>query len=188
MVSCSYRAAAIIPITALALGTWQIQRLRWKSELIARCEDRLVRPPLPLPPRVDDSALSDFDYRRVYATGHYRHDQEMLIGPRMRDGEEGYQVVTPLERPGDKATTILVNRGWIAKKFRRQADRRAGLPEGEIRVEGLIRDKWKKNFFTPENRPDIGEFYFPDVDEMAALTGAQPVWVEQTMGRFLIPP
>jgi surfeit locus 1 family protein len=40
--------------------------------------------------------------------------------------------------------------------------------------------------FTPENRPDKGEFYFPDVKEMAALTGSQPVWVESTMGWFCL--
>ncbi|CRK47722.1 hypothetical protein BN1723_016782 [Verticillium longisporum] len=31
------------------------------------------------------------------------------------------------------------------------------------------------------NRPDKWEFYFPDVKQMAALTGSQPVWIEATM-------
>ncbi len=33
--------------------------------------------------------------------------------------------------------------------------------------------------FTPDNRPEKGEFYFPDVEQMARLTGSQAVWVEQ---------
>ena len=57
---------------------------------------------------------------------------------------------------------------------------------GEVTVEGLLREPWKKNMFTPENRPDKGEFYFPDVYQMAQLTGAQPVWVECTTGMFCI--
>ncbi|OTA98443.1 hypothetical protein M426DRAFT_325981 [Hypoxylon sp. CI-4A] len=172
---------AIIPVTAFVLGTWQVQRLGWKTELIAKFEDRIVRAPLPLPPRVDPDAIHDFDFRRVTATGRYRHDREMLVGPRMRDGEQGFMVVTPLERDGD-GTTVLVNRGWISKRFRRQRDRPAeSLPTGEVAVEGLLREPWKKNMFTPENRPDINEFYFPDVKQMAALTGSQAVWVEQTM-------
>ncbi|CAM1501613.1 Fc.00g035970.m01.CDS01 [Cosmosporella sp. VM-42] len=170
---------AIIPITAFALGSWQVQRLGWKSELIAKFEDRLVREPLPLPPTIDPEAVHDFDYRRVYATGKFRHDQEMLIGPRMRDGTDGYMVVTPLER--ENGTTILVNRGWIDKKHRDPRTRPEGLPKGEVTVEGLLREPWKKNMFTPDNRPDKGEFYFPDVKQMAALTGSQPVWVEATM-------
>ncbi|KAA8645656.1 cytochrome oxidase assembly protein SHY1 [Aspergillus tanneri] len=176
---------ALIPIVSFALGTWQIQRLDWKTKLIAKYEDRLVKAPLPLPPQVDPDVISEFDYRRVYATGRLRHDQEMLIGPRMRDGEDGYIVVTPLER-GEGESTVLVNRGWISKKMMNQKDRAIGLPQGEVTVEGLLREPWKKNMFTPENRPEQGKFYFPDVDQMAELTGSQPVWIEQTMVPDLI--
>ncbi|KAF4583099.1 surfeit locus 1 [Ophiocordyceps camponoti-floridani] len=169
---------ALIPITAFALGTWQVQRLRWKSELIAKLEDRLIRDPLPLPPHVDPSALDEFDYRRVVASGYFRHDQEMLIGPRIRDGQDGFLVVTPLERVD--ASTVLVNRGWISKKFARQASRPDSLPTHLATVEGLLRKPWKKNMFTPDNKPESGQFYFPDVEQMAALTDSQPVWVEST--------
>ena len=153
--------------------------------MISKLEDRLIRTPLPLPPRIDPSAIKDFDYRRVLATGTLCHNQEMLIGPRIRDGINGYLVVTPLQR-GEDASTILVNRGWISKKFRNQEDRKESLPTGQVIVQGLLREPWKKNIFTPANRPDLGEFYFPDVQEMAHLTGSQPVWVEETMGNFVI--
>jgi surfeit locus 1 family protein len=172
---------SLIPLTAFCLGTWQVQRLDWKTKLIAKFEDRLVRPPLPLPPRIDPSAISEFDYRRVYATGTLRHDKEMLIGPRMHDGTDGYFVITPLERR-DGASTILVNRGWISKEKRFQQDRREeSLPKGEVTVAGLLREPWKKNFFTPVNKPEEGKFYFPDVVQMAQLAGCEPVWIEETM-------
>ncbi|ERS98155.1 hypothetical protein HMPREF1624_04936 [Sporothrix schenckii ATCC 58251] len=206
---------ALIPITAFALGTWQVFRLRWKTDLLAKCEDRLVRAPLPLNPHnVADAVAhsrggsaesvqggggggggggSDFDYRRVVAVGTFRHDQEMLVGPRVREGVAGYFVVTPLEivdarnpeAATETKTTILVNRGWISREQRSQRARaRVGvgaLPRGLVRVEGMLRAPWKRNFFTPENRPDKGEFYFPDVEGMAKLTGSLPVWVEATM-------
>ncbi|KAF5878819.1 putative cox1 assembly protein [Botrytis fragariae] len=171
---------ALIPLTAFALGTWQVQRLDWKSKLIAKFEDRLVRDPLPLPPHIDPSAIKEFDYRRIFATGHFRHDQEMLIGPRLHDGKDGYLVITPLERDG-KGTSVLVNRGWIEKKYKKQTSRPDGLPQGEVTVEGLLREPWKKNYFTPDNSPQTQEFYFPDVEQMAKLTGSQPVWIEETM-------
>ncbi len=158
-----------------------MQRLDWKTKLMAKFEDRLIRDPLPLPPKIDPSAVKDFDYRRVYASGHLRHDQEMLIGPRLHDGNDGYLVVTPLQRESS-GSTVLVNRGWISKKFKMQKDRPEGLPLGEVTVEGLLREPWKKNMFTPENSPEKGEFYFPDVEEMAQLTGSQPIWIEETMG------
>lgn len=177
---------AAIPITAFLLGCWQVQRLGWKSDLIAKFEDRLVRDPLPLPPSIDPDAIKDFDYRRVYARGRFRHDQEMLIGPRLLDGEDGYLVITPLERsdqfPEHKGnSTILVCRGWIAKAKASQSTRLEGLPKGEVMVEGLLREPWKRNMFTPKNQPEQGKWYFPDVYEMAEHAASQPVWIESTM-------
>lgn len=151
--------------------------------MISKYEDRLVRPPLPLPPRIDPSVIEDFDYRPVYAVGRFRHDQEMLIGPRIQNGENGYLVITPLEREGS-GSTILVNRGWISKKMANQQKRPDGLPQGEVTVSGLLRKPFKKNMFTPDNRPETGDFYFPDVEEMARLTGSQPVWMEETMSKL----
>lgn len=130
-----------------------------------------------------EAAAREFDYRRVTATGTFRHEQEMLVGPRLMEGEDGYIVITPLERTNG-ASKILVSRGWIAKKFRHQSTRRdepEALPQGEVRVEGLLREPYKKNMFTPANNLEKHEFYFPDIPQMAALVGAQPVWVEETM-------
>ncbi|KAF4309537.1 Surfeit locus 1 [Botryosphaeria dothidea] len=181
---------ALIPITAFALGTWQVQRLGWKTDLIARFEDRLIQPPLPLPPRVDPAAVADFDYRRVYATGVLNHRKEMLVGPRLNDGEDGFLVVTPLERTdeeGKGSTSILVNRGWIPKTKKAHRDRDpAALPRGEVTVQGLLREPWKKNSFTPDNQPERGVWYFPDVNEMAEWAGTQPIWIEETMKPDLI--
>lgn len=98
-------------------------------------------------------------------------------------------VITPLDRT--EGSTVLVNRGWISKDMADQRKRKVArgsqvsLPEGEVVIEGMLRKPWKKNMFTPENRPDKGEFYFPDVKQMAELTGAQPVWIEATMGECL---
>lgn len=171
---------AIIPITAFVLGTWQVQRLEWKTSLMAKYADRLARDPLPLPPEVDVDAIPEFDYRKVYATGRLRHDREMLLGPRIHDGDNGFQVITPLDR-GEDGTTVLVNRGWISKKLMKQAARTEGLPNGQVTVEGLLREPFKKNMFTPDNKPEKGEFYFPDVKEMAEFAGSQPVLIEETM-------
>lgn len=178
---------ASIPVIAFGLGTWQIQRLDRKTRLIAVSEDRLVLDPLPLPPRIDPAAVPEFDYRRVTAEGVWRHDQEMLLGPRIRDGQNGYYVITPLER-GRGEGTVLVNRGWISKALADQDDRRktGGLPEGRVQVEGLLREPMKKNMFTPDNRPETKEFFFPDVHQMAELTGSQPVWIEATEKQDLI--
>ena len=163
-----------------------MQRLGWKTDLIARFEDRLVREPLPLPPKIDPDAIHEFDYRRVIARGRFRHEQEMLIGPRLHDGHDGYLVITPLDRSAEFPSfkgdaTILVCRGWIPKDKAAKTSRLDGLPTGTVQVEGLLREPWKKNVFTPANKPEEGKWHFPDVYEMAKYTGSQAVWVEETM-------
>ncbi|KAF1365638.1 SURF1-domain-containing protein [Lizonia empirigonia] len=176
---------AIIPITAFMLGCWQVQRLGWKTELIARFEDRLTFPPLELPLRIDESVVASFDYRKVWARGVLRHDQEMLIGPRMLDGEEGYTVVTPLERTDERGNKhkVLCCRGWIKKDAVKQWFRKqnGALPEGEVVIEGLLRIPPKGNMFTPKNEPEAGKWFFPNVEEMAEWSGSQKVWIEETM-------
>lgn len=141
-----------------------------------------------MPPRVDPAAVADFDYRRVYATGVLNHRKEMLVGPRLNDGEDGFLVVTPLERTdeeGKGSTSILVNRGWIPKTKKAHRDRDpAALPRGEVTVQGLLREPWKKNSFTPDNQLGRGVWYFPDVNEMAEWAGTQPIWIEETMSTF----
>ena len=181
---------AIIPITAFILGCWQVQRLGWKTELIARFEDRLTFPPLELPLRIDESMIKDFDYRKVYAKGILRHDQEMLIGPRLQDGEDGYTVVTPLERFDERGNShkILCCRGWIKKDAAKQWFRKknGALPEGEVTVEGLLRVPPKSNMFTPKNEPENGKWFFPNVEEMAEWSGSQRVWIEETMSECFV--
>ena len=132
--------------------------------------------------------------------GKFRHDREMLLGPRINEGDDGYFVVTPLERQDvatsgagtgaaatGRGTTLLVNRGWIARKFKDQKARRDEILDQDklVTVEGLLRQPWKKNIFTPDNKPEKGEFYFPDVKQMADIAGAVPVWIEETTGKLL---
>ncbi|KAI5364622.1 hypothetical protein Slin15195_G041610 [Septoria linicola] len=180
---------ATIPVTAFVLGCWQVQRLTWKTDLIARFEDRLIRDPLPLPPRIDPDAIKDFDYRRVYARGKFDHSREMLIGPRLLDGEDGYLVITPLVREDEgEGSTILVCRGWVPKDKAHQSRRlnEEALPKGEVFVQGLLREPWKKNMFTPDNAPESGIWHFPDVKEMAEWSNSQAVWIEETMNSDLL--
>jgi len=42
----------IMPIFTFALGTWQLQRLKWKVNLIDELEEKLELPPLSLPSKI----------------------------------------------------------------------------------------------------------------------------------------
>src|SRR5262245_52286513 len=69
----------------LALGTWQLQRLGWKRDLIAHATAQLAAPATPLA-AADPAAL---DYRRVSATGRYLYDAAFGFGFSAEDGRPG---------------------------------------------------------------------------------------------------
>ena len=90
-----------IPIvTAFGLGFWQIYRLRWKQGVIRQIESSISAESKPVddvvPLQGDRSAVQ---YSSVIAQGVFRHDNEILVGPRppVDGGSQGYFVVTPLK-------------------------------------------------------------------------------------------
>jgi len=168
-----------IPIFTFALGTWQLQRLQWKINLIDELEEKLQRDPILLPKRINVSVIPEFAFRRVLLRGHWDHAHAMLLGPRVRDGTHGYHVITPLVRTD--GTTVLVDRGFIAKDF---ADNYVHDEEGEVQVLGMLRTTHERNSFTPDNQPAEGKWYWADINSMAELAGGetadvQPVFIEQ---------
>jgi hypothetical protein len=48
----TFVALGLIPVLTFALGTWQVQRLRWKVDLIDQLTEKLQREPIPLPSKV----------------------------------------------------------------------------------------------------------------------------------------
>ncbi|KAH0837996.1 SURF1 family-domain-containing protein [Lanmaoa asiatica] len=168
-----------IPIFTFALGTWQLQRLQWKINLIDELEEKLQRDPILLPKRINVSVIPEFAFRRVLLRGRWDHADAMLLGPRVRDGTHGYHVITPFVRTD--GSTVLVDRGFIGKDF---AGHYARDEEGEVQVLGMLRTSHKRNSFTPDNQPAERKWYWADIDSMAEAAGGeaagvQPVFIEQ---------
>ena len=192
-----------IPIFTFALGTWQLQRLQWKINLIDELKEKLEREPITLPrlvkwdrislrfyyiltPTKSLSVIPDFIFRKVLLKGRWDHEHTMLIGPRVREGSHGYHVVTPLMRPD--GSTVLVDRGFISKD---KVDKAGHLLENEeVQILGMLRTAQARNSFTPNNLPDEGIWYWTDVDAMAEYAGGeaarvQPVFIEQIFGESI---
>ncbi|ORX57994.1 SURF1-domain-containing protein [Hesseltinella vesiculosa] len=166
-----------IPFITFGLGTWQVQRLRWKHSLIERLEERMFLDPVPLPRRISATTMDDYEYRRVEVVGTFQHDQEMLVGPRTRgDGVVGYFLVTPLVR--EDGSRVLIKRGWVSNAKKEQSSRPESLVQGPVKVEGLMRLTEQPNSFTPDNVPEKNQWYWIDLDTMANLTYSQPLMVE----------
>jgi surfeit locus 1 family protein len=170
-------AALAALIVLLSLGTWQVERLRWKEALIAARDARLAAPAELLPAQADWPA---WDFRRVEVQGTFRHDLEQLFGASGHAGEVGHHVLTPLVRAD--GTALLVDRGWVPADKAHPATRREGLPEGPVTVTGIARYRGDHvtNWFTPANQPEQAMWFSYDLPGLEAALGLAllPVVVE----------
>jgi surfeit locus 1 family protein len=160
-------------LVLVGLGTWQLQRREWKTELIAEIEARVTAPAatLPAPARpVDPERLA---FTRVAAGGRLMHEHEMLVVAKVQDGRPGVRVVTPLALGDGRA--VLVDRGWVPQARRDPTTRRQGQVAGEVRVDGLLRGPQRGNWFTPDNRPGEGVWFSIDPAAMARAAGLAPL-------------
>ncbi len=162
---------------ALALGTWQVQRLQWKNELIAERQARRDAPPLAALPERFVAARDEF--RKVRVSGRFLHEKEMYLAARSFRGNAGYHLFTPLALASGR--TILVNRGWIPLDRKSPESRKPGNPAGEAAVEGYLRAESGPGWFTPKNEPDKNFWFFVDLAAMAkghGIAKLEPFYVE----------
>lgn len=157
----------------LGLGVWQVQRLVWKRDLIARVEARLDAAPVPAPGPESWAGLTRAAaYTRVTATGRFLHEAEVRTLAVTELGS-GYWVMTPLE---GRRFTVLVNRGFVPQDRRDPATRLEGQVPGRVTVDGLLRLSEPGGGFLRANNPEAGRWYSRDVDAIAAERGvAGPV-------------
>jgi len=126
------------------------------------------------------AAIPDFAFRKVILKGRWDPEHAMLLGPRVRDGTNGYHIVVPLIR--SDGSTVLVDRGFVSKEMADQVKKH--IEDGEVEVLGMLRTTHIRNSFTPDNHPEKGEWYWADIPAMAEYAGGeqagvQPVFVEE---------
>ncbi len=158
----------------IGLGTWQVQRLHWKLDLIARVDARVHAPPQPAPgpsawPTIN---ANDDEYRHVQVTGTLLNDKETQVYAVTNLGP-GFWVLTPMLSPD--GTVTFINRGFVPTDKRKPATR----PEGEIAepttVTGLLRINEPKGTLLRSNVPADERWYSRDVNGMASARGLSNV-------------
>jgi surfeit locus 1 family protein len=178
----------------IGLGTWQMERKRWKEDLLAKIAARVHADPIVLfPPPVKSKAggfaeilvqVADpaqfrdrYEYKHVIVRGRFHHDKERyLYAPSPEEGL-GWHVYTPLQlEVGD---VVWINRGWVPDAKKAPEARAEGQVAGPVEVRGVVRFPAGKGFFTPENDVRHNLWYWPDV---AALTASAFSGGVQTAG------
>ncbi len=161
-------------VVLVGLGTWQVQRLLWKGDLITYREAQLAAPAIPLGD--DLSAIGDdFAFRRVTVSGAFLHDNEIYLAA-SHDRTIGFQVITPLRRAD--GSVVLIDRGFVPSAARPAWLRGEGQVTGVVTIEGLVRVSPRRGSFTPDNDPDKNYWFWFDFAAMAAFAGVEaPLFV-----------
>ncbi len=171
--------SAVLVLVALAillsLGTWQVQRLHWKEQLLAQMEARRQAAPVQL---VDaETALKtgqDQEYLRVRVEGVFDHTKERHFFA-TDAGRTGFYVYTPL-RLADRRE-LFVNRGFVPYDLKQADKRQAGEVQGTVALTGYLRNRLegKPSSLVPDNDIQKNIFYWKDWTAMVRSTNLDPV-------------
>jgi surfeit locus 1 family protein len=150
----------------LTLGTWQVQRLAWKTDLIATLEARHGVPPVALP--ATDALGPDWAHRPVQVRAELQPEPVLRYGVERQRGRPGHDVLQ-LARLAD-GRAVVVNRGWIAEDAPP-----VETPAGEVTLTGPVR--WiadlERGWPTPANDAQANRWYWYDQDALARAFGAE---------------
>ncbi len=145
---------------AVSLGVWQVQRLAWKTNLLAEIDRGEAAAAIPLP-------ADPQPFTKVRVEGLLRQDLAALYGVEVRTTQAGPVLgaflLNPLERPG--ADPIIVDRGWVPTNAPRDATPIAAT------VEGYVRPPEHSVRFGAANDPAARRFYALDPVAIGASLG-----------------
>lgn len=169
-------AATLAAICALAvlvsLGNWQMRRLAWKEDLIAKVAERMVSAPVDLTEATSaefnrTDFLDENEYRPVVVSGTFVPDTTIRTYTALSDPNgplqgPGYWLLTILRLPGGQG--LFINRGFIPFDIDEPLP---PAPNGIVSVSGIVRAPETGNFMTPEPEFEKRIWYARNIAQIA---------------------
>jgi surfeit locus 1 family protein len=135
-------ALVLLPIL-LSLGFWQLDRAEQKREMLRQYQLQQGESVLNLNKHAVEQEF--YPYQRVEVTGKFDSKRQFLLDNKVYQGRAGYQVITPLLLPDNKAA-VLVNRGWLPQTESRQELPAIPTPAESLNIVGQLKLDVGKGF------------------------------------------
>ena len=166
--------ALVMLAIVIGLGTWQLHRRVWKTDLLATIAARMNGDAVALP--ADIANPPDWAFRHVHIAGRFATDKALWLYGRTYDGKAGIHLLVPLIRENGGA--ILVDRGFVPIEHGSDLDTYRPA-DGPAEVDGIVRLPEPGGWFVPGNQPDKNIWYTVDVPAMSRATGQTlaPVYI-----------
>ncbi len=161
------------------LGTWQVQRLVWKNQLIERLQSRINQSPVSVQSALDLYRTNgDVEYLPISLRGRFLPDTEKHLYTLNKQGRPGWHIYTLMELAendcGDctgQKRYIYVNRGFVPYKLKHRDVRVETNAAVQVDLTGLIRLTRKQNsLMEADNQPLKNQWFWRSLSEMRAAT------------------
>lgn len=181
-------AAGVGLAILVSLGTWQLQRMAWKENLIATLDARIDQTPQPLPPRTEWASLheADSEYSRVRFRASFLPGEAFVYtaGSPLRPDVtgQGFWVFAPAQLPD--GAVVLVNRGFVPTDRKDGATRIEGATNASVEIVGYMRWPERRGTFAPADDVKSNIFFARDPKAMAAVHGwtlDAPFYIDQEL-------
>jgi len=143
----------------IALGTWQLVRLNWKTELISQIDGSLKKEPVSL----INQNLKNF--LRIKATTVMNFDKQIYLYSLNSKGEPGFDVITPITV---EKKNFLLNRGWIP--FDKKNSKEINDIDAKSII-GTLKKQIEANRFKPKNNIKDNYWFTLDRKDIFKYTG-----------------
>ena len=167
--------AALAALAVLiGLGVWQLQRLRWKEDLVARIEALRAAPARPLGSVLAEQAAGgDVDYARVMTDCPGLDDAPFVTLYALESRVTGIRVLSACPVAEGPYDAVLVDRGFLSDADAQRLRPAASSDEAGVHraVVGVLRSPSARSFAAAPDEPKKNLWFNRDAPAMARKLG-----------------
>ncbi|MEO0358281.1 MAG: SURF1 family protein [Pseudomonadota bacterium] len=159
----------------VSLGIWQVQRLAWKQDVLAKISEQISSDPIALPQAVSED---QDEFRPVVVQGQFVGDTVRVLVSQKLYGA-GYRLIAAFDTG---ARRVLVDRGFVSVN-----DPLPSLPSDVGTIVGNLHWPNEVDSFTPENDLVANMWFARTVPDLAAHLQSDPVLIIRGGGSLADP-
>lgn len=152
----------IITLAALLyLGFWQIERLKWKTELLQNIANQQKELPIHFP---FDENSKKYEFQSSEVTGNFIQNTKIFFFRSNLKGESGFSIISGFQTIEERV--IYVDIGWIPYREKQKKIIPLLNHNKEITLNGVLIASKNDNFYSPENDYNKNIWYTMNVEKM----------------------
>ena len=161
----TFHSLFLIALVSLVyLGSWQLHRLEWKTELLNSIKDGQTEDYIEYQ---FDIKNNDFSYKKSSISGKIDQSKELHFFNINSYGQSGYNIIVPLLTEG---RTVYIDLGWTNFKDINSKEFMFRSLNGELDFKGILIYSKERRLFSPQPDTIKNSWYLMNIEEMDQFT------------------